>query len=85
MDARFPIVGVGACAGGGEAPGELSTGIRTRYTPGFDIDIRDADVADQVQQALLNLLPQGTLLKRVGLAPRRSLRARGRRRRSIRG
>src|SRR5262249_50307244 len=24
-------------------PGALSTGIRTRYTPGFDIDIRDPD------------------------------------------
>jgi hypothetical protein len=27
-----------------DRPGELSTGIRTRYTPGFDIDIRDPDV-----------------------------------------
>jgi putative DNA primase/helicase len=52
-------------------PGELSTGIRTRYTPGFDIDIRDAGVADQVQQALLNLLPHGTILTRIGLAPKR--------------
>src|SRR5216684_2714803 len=38
-------------------PGELSTGIRTQHTPGFDIDIRDAGMADQVQPALLNLLP----------------------------
>jgi hypothetical protein len=52
-------------------PGELSTGIRTRFTPGFDIDIRDAGVVDQVQQALLNLLPHGTLLTRIGLAPKR--------------
>src|SRR5262249_23647079 len=29
-------------------PGALSTGIRTRYTPGFDIDIKDQNVADQV-------------------------------------
>jgi hypothetical protein len=53
-------------------PGALSTGIRTRYTPGFDIDILDQDVADQVQQALLNMIPQqGTILKRVGLPPKR--------------
>src|SRR5262249_29397513 len=53
-------------------PGELSTGIRTRHTPGFDIDILDPNVADQVQQALLNMIPQqGTILKRVGLPPKR--------------
>jgi RecA-family ATPase len=53
-------------------PGALSTGIRTRYTPGFDIDIRDQDVADQVERALLNMIPQqGTVLKRVGLPPKR--------------
>jgi AAA domain/Bifunctional DNA primase/polymerase, N-terminal len=53
-------------------PGALSTGIRTRYTPGFDIDIRDQDVADRVEQALLNMIPQqGTILKRVGLPPKR--------------
>src|SRR5260370_38512520 len=53
-------------------PGELSTGIRTRRTPGFDIDILDADVADQVQQALLDMIPQqGTILKRVGKPPKR--------------
>jgi Bifunctional DNA primase/polymerase, N-terminal len=53
-------------------PSALSTGIRTRYTPGFDIDIRDQNVADQVEQALLNMIPQqGTVLKRVGLPPKR--------------
>jgi hypothetical protein len=52
-------------------PGALSTGIRTRHTPAFDIDIRDPDVADRVQQALLKLLSQGTILTRVGLAPKR--------------
>jgi AAA domain/Bifunctional DNA primase/polymerase, N-terminal len=53
-------------------PGALSTGIRTRYTPGADIDIRDQDVADQVEQALLNMLPNGgTILKRTGLPPKR--------------
>jgi putative DNA primase/helicase len=53
-------------------PGALSTGIRARYTPGFDIDILDPDVADQVQQALLNMIPQqDTVLNRVGLPPKR--------------
>src|SRR5262249_11812726 len=52
-------------------PGALSTGIRTRKTPGFDIDIRDQGVADQVEQALLNIVPSGTVLKRVGLPPKR--------------
>jgi hypothetical protein len=53
-------------------PGALSTGIRTRYTPGADIDIRDQDVADQVERALLNMLPNGgTILKRTGLPPKR--------------
>jgi hypothetical protein len=55
-----------------DRPNELSTGIRTRYTPGFDIDIYDPNIADQVQQALLNMIPQqGTILKRVGLPPKR--------------
>jgi putative DNA primase/helicase len=53
-------------------PGALSTGIRTRYTPGFDIDIHDPDLAEQVEQALLNMIPQqSTILKRVGLPPKR--------------
>jgi putative DNA primase/helicase len=52
-------------------PGALSTGIRTRYTPGFDIDIRDQDVANQVEQALLNMIPSGTILRRTGLPPKR--------------
>jgi hypothetical protein len=48
-------------------PGALSTGIRTRYTPGFDIDIRDQDVADKIEQVLLNMIPrQGTVLKPSG-------------------
>jgi putative DNA primase/helicase len=52
-------------------PGALSTGIRTRTTPGFDIDIRDRDIADEVEQALLNMLSDGTILKRTGLPPKR--------------
>jgi Protein of unknown function (DUF3987) len=51
-------------------PGALSTGIRARYTPGFDIDIRDQGIADQVEQALLTI-PSGTILKRVGQPPKR--------------
>jgi|SRR5215831_6677272 len=54
-----------------DRPGELSTGVRTKYTPGFDIDIRDRDVADQVEQALLNMVPSGTILKRIGMPPKR--------------
>jgi hypothetical protein len=54
-----------------DRPAELSTGIRTKYTPGFDIDIRNADIADKVQQALFNMLPSGTFLKRTGLPPKR--------------
>src|SRR5215831_15924281 len=52
-------------------PSALSTGIRTRYTPGFDIDIKDQNVADQVEQSLLNMVPSGTILKRVGQPPKR--------------
>jgi Bifunctional DNA primase/polymerase, N-terminal len=54
-----------------EYPGALSTGIRTRFTPGLDLDIRDQVVADQVEQALLNMIPGGTVLRRVGLPPKR--------------
>jgi RecA-family ATPase len=51
----------------------LSTGIRTKYTPAVDIDVHDnAAVADQIQQALLDMLPPGgTFLKRVGKPPKR--------------
>jgi putative DNA primase/helicase len=57
---------------GDSHPGALSTGIRTRREPAVDIDIYDADVADRVEQVLLNMIPQGgTILKRVGLPPKR--------------
>jgi AAA domain/Primase C terminal 2 (PriCT-2)/Bifunctional DNA primase/polymerase, N-terminal len=51
----------------------LSTGIRTKHTPAVDIDVHDnAAVADQIQQALLDMLPPGgTFLKRVGKPPKR--------------
>src|SRR5262245_31770351 len=46
--------------------------MRTSDTPGFDIDIRDERVADEVQQALLNMISGGgTILKRVGQPPKR--------------
>src|SRR6516164_7723789 len=70
QDIRLDINTIDAWAN--NRPGELSTGIRTRYTPGFDIDIYDPNIADQVQQALLNMIPQqGTILKRAGLPPKR--------------
>src|SRR5262245_52545110 len=47
-------------------PGAMSTGVRTKYTPGFDIDIRDADMGDRVQQVLLNMLPSRSEERRVG-------------------
>jgi hypothetical protein len=69
---EIPIDLEAASAWANDRPGELSTGIRTRYTPGFDIDIYHPAVADQVQQALLNMIPQqGTILVRVGLPPKR--------------
>src|SRR5262249_8946084 len=62
----------GVAAWADERPGELSTGIRTSDTPGFDIDIRDERVADEVQQALLNMISGGgPILKRVGQPPKR--------------
>ncbi len=69
---EIPIDLEAASAWANDRPGELSTGIRTRYTPGFDIDIYDPAVADQVQQALFNMIPQqGTILVRVGKPPKR--------------
>src|SRR5262249_22474090 len=69
QEAPIDLDAVGAWADA--RPGELSTGIRTRYTPGFDIDIRDEGVATQVERALLNMIPNGgTILKRVGLPPK---------------
>src|SRR5262249_20120713 len=53
-------------------PHAANTGIRTKHTPAVDIDIRDDAVAEQVQQALLNIIGDGgTVLQRVGLPPKR--------------
>ena len=57
-------------------PHATNTGIRTKNTPAVDIDIRDLAVADQVQQALLNIIGDGgTILQRVGLPPKQIGRA----------
>ena len=53
-------------------PDATNTGIRCATTPAADLDIYDPVVVEQVQHALLNLIPQqGTILKRVGQAPKR--------------
>jgi len=52
-------------------PNALSTGIRTRYTPAVDIDVRDPGVADRIEQAILGMVSQGVVLGRTGLAPKR--------------
>src|SRR5262249_3627256 len=58
-----------------ERPGELSTGIRTKDTPGIDIDIHDAAVAEEVKRIFLALLCEGgrrgSILERVGQPPKR--------------
>jgi hypothetical protein len=55
-----------------QRPDALSSGIRTRKAPGFDIDVRDRGIADQIEQMLLDMIPQqGTILKRIGLPPKR--------------
>ena len=53
-------------------PHATNTGIRTKHAPAVDIDIRDQAVAEQVQQAVLNIIgDRGTILQRVGLPPKR--------------
>ena len=47
-----------------------NTGVRTKYTPAVDVDIRDEAVADRVQQAIVNI-GGGTFLQRVGQPPKR--------------
>lgn len=51
-------------------PGALSTGIRTRYTPGGDIDVKDQEVADEIEHAWTGML-SGTIINRIGLPPKR--------------
>jgi putative DNA primase/helicase len=52
-------------------PGANNTGIRTRRTPAIDIDVRDPQIADQLEHALRILLPDAQLLVRIGAAPKR--------------
>src|SRR5262249_51816413 len=50
-----------------------NTGIRTKHTPVFDIDILDEDAARIVEQTILDCIGlHGELLLRVGLAPKRA-------------
>ena len=52
-------------------PSASNTGIRTKNTPAVDIDVLDADVAEQIECELRALFPQQPLLVRFGMAPKR--------------
>src|SRR5262249_26481784 len=47
------------------------TGIRTKYTPAVDIDVRDPVIADQLESALRASFPDVQLLVRTGMPPKR--------------
>jgi hypothetical protein len=51
-------------------PGATNTGIRTKHTPAFDIDIYDADMAKQIENELRACFLQ-QLLVRIGQPPKR--------------
>jgi hypothetical protein len=50
-------------------PAATNTGIRTKWTPAVDIDVRDAAVADQLESALRASFPSA--LVRFGMPPKR--------------
>src|SRR6516165_2645820 len=52
-------------------PDAINTGIRTKHTPAIDIDIHDADIAEQIENELRACFPQQRLLVRVGQPPKR--------------
>jgi hypothetical protein len=52
-------------------PGATNTGIRTKYTPAVDIDVRDPVIADQLESALRASFPDVQLLVRTGMPPKR--------------
>src|SRR6516162_5711284 len=52
-------------------PDATNTGIRTKRTPAIDIDVVDADLAEQIENELRALFPQQQLLVRYGLLPKR--------------
>ena len=53
-----------------EYPDALNTGIRTRYTPAIDIDVYDGEMVEKIRQELLNLIPSGSILERIGQPPK---------------
>ena len=55
---------------GDEYPDALNTGIRTRYTPAIDIDVYDGEMVEKIRQELLNLIPSGSILERIGQPPK---------------
>jgi hypothetical protein len=48
-----------------------NTGIRTKHTPAVDIDVHDADMAEQLERELRACFPQQALLVRFGQPPKR--------------
>jgi hypothetical protein len=55
---------------GDEYPDAINTGIRTRYTPAIDIDVYDGEMVEKIRQELLNLIPSGSILERIGQPPK---------------
>ena len=55
---------------GDEYPEAVNTGIRTRYAPAIDIDVYDGEMVDKIRQELLNLIPSGSILERIGQLPK---------------
>src|SRR6516165_3864312 len=49
----------------------INTGIRTKHTPAVDIDVHDADMAEQIERELRACFPQQPLLVRFGMPPKR--------------
>ena len=51
--------------------GATNTGIRTRFAPAVDIDVRDIAVAEQIERTLRAMFPDTRLLVRTGSPPKR--------------
>src|SRR5215831_17959678 len=55
-------------------PAWTNTGVRTSNAPAFDIDIRNPEAAEAAEELVRNLYAdRGTLLTRIGEAPKRAL------------
>jgi hypothetical protein len=52
-------------------PDATNTGIRTKRTPAIDIDVVNADLAEQIEDELRALFPQQHLVVRYGSPPKR--------------